>query len=44
MLLHVCLEKDLCVVCDFDTICCQECFSGGFLSVDILSNNVEVQS
>ena len=24
VLLHVCLEKILCVVCDFDTICCQE--------------------
>ena len=24
VLLHVCLEKDLCVACDFGTICCQE--------------------
>ena len=24
VLLHVCLGKDLCVVCDFGTICCQE--------------------
>ena len=24
VLLHVCLRKDLCVVCDFGTICCQE--------------------
>ena len=24
VLLHLCLEKDLCVVCDFGTICCQE--------------------
>ena len=24
VLLHVCLTKDLCVVCDFGTICCQE--------------------
>ena len=23
VLLHVCLERGLCVVCDFGTICCQ---------------------